>query len=877
MNSSYICLACRRKGSQIRAGKAVQWLPRRDRATFISLTSSIQTTKDNPPKEDLLDLEKEMGKKKDRVPRAILEKRSRKSRYTNTNTAGDQLESMFEEMLKSPTSAAMDSSNPPVSLQIYKNAETLKDMIAAKNSSASEAWQFFLEHFGPDAWRDGSIDNASSPVYLYARRGEIGYRGEYIGRGLVDKIVAAMHSGSASTTLPTFTQVSRTYLQLGILHGTDWSKMMFSLIGAIVRHRQSSPADAAYDEKLILDLVGSWNVVFRRAEKGPSPTVTALDWSNAPILNLRDIVQAHQKRGPKAAFGFLAPIFPLHELVDIPLVGIATFALLTEDSLTGKTSLEDAKPLISSLAQIISIPSLEVGKLVGHPYIDSAPILDFVKENWPQIKTRASRALDRPDMNSTAKQQFFSQAKDNNYIHRRLKDAMNRSDSIEVDKLWTEVMRYPIFKDSAPVTDGERSKGPPKGTLSAGTCNYFIMVYIALRQPNSAIDIWNHMVNAGLSPDLRTWNHMLLGCKAARDPGALEGIWAKMQALRVQPDVVCWTSRVSGLIECHKVDESLRALDEMGRLWLAAARKQHGNKAIEALQEVGDIEGAVKPTIETINAAVSGLIRKHKLDAAQHVLAWASKFGIYPDNITYNTLLRPLVRNGQLEQAMLLLQQMQHDGIQADVATFTTILEETFRYSEQHTVEEQQEIITNVFSEMEAAGIKANLHTYGRIIYQLLLNDNSDLTAVNAVMSRMSQQGLNPSPHIYTMLVKYYFSRQPPDLDAVRVLIERSQSEVGSVDHVFWDRVIEGYALVGDTASAMRILGKVTGPSMRVGWVTLQQVLTALAKNEEWDLAKTLVRNAKLDSGGPLADDVKGKEGQHGFWRLARQLELLDA
>jgi len=284
----------------------------------------------------------------------------------------------------------------------------------------------------------------------------------------------------------------------------------------------------------------------------------------------------------------------------------------------------------------------------------------------------------------------------------------------------------------------------------------------------------------------------------------------------------------------------------------------------------------VKPTIATINAAVAGLLRRRKPEAAHRILTWAGKFGIHPDNTTYNTLLQPLIRDGRSKEAMALLQQMQHDGIQADVVTFTTILEETFRFSEDHTVEEQQDIIANVFSQMEAAGIRANLHTYGKIIYQLLLNNKTDLTAVNAVMERMSRQGLHPGPHIYTMLVEYYFSRQPPDLDAVRVLIERSKLGDGNNDHIFWDRVIQGYAVLGDTTTAVRILGKVSRPGMRIGWITLQHVLTALAQNQEWEIARALVRNAKLDSGGPLADNIKGKEGEHGFWRLATQLELLD-
>jgi pentatricopeptide repeat protein len=284
----------------------------------------------------------------------------------------------------------------------------------------------------------------------------------------------------------------------------------------------------------------------------------------------------------------------------------------------------------------------------------------------------------------------------------------------------------------------------------------------------------------------------------------------------------------------------------------------------------------VKPTIVTINAAVSGLLRRQQPEAAQRVLAWAGKFGISPDIITYNTLLRPLIREGNSAAAMKLFQQMEKAGVQADVATFTTILDETFRHADQHTPEEQKEIIDSIFHEMEAAGVEANLHTYGKIIYGLLQNPLGDMSVVNTIIERMAKQGLQPSTHIYTNLLFYYFDKKPPDLDAVRSLIERARMEVGSIDHKFWDRVVEGYARAGETTSAVRILREVTSTHNKVSWLTLGELLTALAENEEWDIARSIVRNAVVDTGGPLPDNERGKEGQHRFWRLARELQLLD-
>lgn len=981
MTSPHICLACRRRISQIRPRKAVQWLPKASRASFISLANISRTTIErdskgdrpgpdevkkhkakNPksarqaklwapqeatwenPGDELESLfqeslktpdpqatdrsKEDIGRKTDPSPRSVLQTthppeagtnfseqlgpnfersldgpvptgthglgdvaegkeygvvgfsrpapQGKQATVFNRNTPGDQLEILFKETLNPPLPPTTKSSSPEF-LQQYKNAENLKVMVASEEFSAAECWGFFLEHFGPSPWKREATDSASTPSYLSVREGR------HTGRSLFRKILLAKVDDPTSTILPTFTHISRVYLQLDILDGRDWSQMLIVLMQNILRCRQHSSTDLVQENALILDLLGCWNAVFRQPSDCdfPHTTSTTLDWSKSPKLAIKFAAQLQAKKGSRASLAMLAPVIPIGQLNSIPLLATATFALLPEDSIAAQATVLDAVPFTSVLRQLIALPNLKLNEVVSDKLKASnnpqrAAVQDFVRSSWDRIRARAGSS--REHVTNQSQNQSHSQSaniRGHSFVYKKLQELMARHNPGQVDVLWSEVMHYPVQQLPEGTVETYNPKHTPNGVLGPAICNNFILVYMALRQPNSAINVWNHMIKKGLQPNLTTWDSMLSGCKLGRDPKALEGIWAKMQALKVNPDVVCWTTRVSGLIECNRVVESIRALDEMGRAWLRAARTKYGDEKTEALQEAGDIDGVVKPTIATINAAIAGLLRRRKPEEAHRVLAWAAKFGIRPDVYTYNTLLRPLIREGQVKHAMGLLQQMRRDGIEADVATFTTLLEETFRYSESHTAEDQQEIIAEVFTGMEDAGIRANLHTYGKIMYHLLLNNNIKSKAIQAVMARMAKQGLQPGPHIYTMLVQYHFSRSPPDLDAVRALIERSKEEIGSVDHIFWDRVIEGYSHLGDTASAIRILGKASGPR---SWYTLQDVLTALVKNGEWDTAKTLVRNAKLDSGGVLLDpEVKGKEGQHQFWRLVAELDLLNA
>ncbi|TGO92356.1 hypothetical protein BPOR_0004g00010 [Botrytis porri] len=376
----------------------------------------------------------------------------------------------------------------------------------------------------------------------------------------------------------------------------------------------------------------------------------------------------------------------------------------------------------------------------------------------------------------------------------------------------------------------------------------FILLFMNLKQQPRAIEVWNHMIKNNLTPNLGAWDAMLNGCKNSRDAKGLEQVWAMMISSGEKPDVTCWTTRISGLIHCYQPEAGIRALDEMGRLWLAAARKKYPNLKISNSKNVKDIPGAVRPTIATINAAVSGLIKRQEIKAADRILAWADQWGIIPDVQTYNTLLSSIVRAGHSDKTPEILTSMEGHGVQADVATFVTILDQTFADIDTLSPAEQIKAINNTFLAMEQMKVTPNQFLYG----------------------------LTPSTYIYTILLEYYFAQSPPNFQAATTLIERAQLTVGTVDHIFWDRLIEGYASVGDTDTAISYLRSVQKSKQFTSWNTMRTLLMALVEKDEWDVATELVHNAVKDTGGPIEAEEKGVEGQHKFWELVRELRILD-
>jgi len=866
MSSHHISTVCRQRLARVLPFRASPWS---GRATFISLSNNKpRTTTDEKPGEEGSIRRKDSeaansrGRGTKRPPRAA-------------DNPGDLLESLFQQTLTPPPppSAGLDADTPQstFSLDNYQHAETLKKMLA-EPSEVGDSWYFFLEHFGPNVWSRSSVESRSVPSYLHM-----------LARNLLKQIIHAKSRDPLSKTLPTVSEVSWIYAKLELLNGSEWTDMVLILIENILKLKQQPVIDLAKEKRLLVDLLGSWNVICRKS--GPPPLCPppedpiSLDWFNVPFFSSQDVLQTQRRLGALGSFGMLAPSFRTQHLDSVPLVATATTILLQQNlEQNDENTIPSAEHLFNALSTFLKSSGYDVSQLWGSTDGSNVEaVLDFVAKEWP---ARDGKSESEQSVTESTPSPASEPLKHNPSISRlrvgdifkRLETAMAQRDGAHVDRLWSDAVKLPVSHDSSGDGFSNLTADQKVGTLSASLCNHFIMANMGLRKPNRAIDVWNHMVSNGLTPNVKTWNAMLTGCKVSRDRNALESIWEKMLMSGAKPDIPCWTTRVSGLIDCGLVSAGLQALNEMGRMWLAANPPKKGKKA----QEIpAGLKDAVKPTIETVNAAVSALLRRRKEEAAHKVLAWAGKLGLRPDTATFNILLRPLIREGRVEEVNSLLKQMQNTGVQADTVTFTIILDETLRTISDVPPEQQIEMVSSVFSEMEKAGIESSQHTYGKIIYQLLQTPTGDMTAVNTVLDRMSQQGVHFSTHIYTMLVEHYFASQPPNLDAVRSLIDAAQCKLDGTDMVFWDRVIEGYSRVGETAAAMRILGKLDEKENQSSYYTLRTLLMALVQNQEWEFARTLVENTRSERGGPISRNERGRDGQHQFWELAAELNLV--
>ncbi|RDW83337.1 hypothetical protein BP5796_04828 [Coleophoma crateriformis] len=871
MTTPHICAACRRSISRLRSNNTLQW---QSRATFISIATP--TTGEN-------DKTKDGSKKLPQGRRAKEEqwgqaRRGKRNKYPGFSPeAGAQLELLFKESVTATPSADPATSKlvpqPITPFHSYKDIDTLNQMIQDGPHVLPAAWKFFEEHYGPESIEKRPGGKAPRPTFLM-----------HSFRRLLNNLIQAKRIDPFSTELPTVTEITRVCQGIQMLTCQDWAQLMYGLLEGLTRAAQSELPEYTHevDEHLIKDLLGSWNIICRRTPLAPGRSLKGpyFNWSQVPRFSCEELDRAIAKHGNVYAFGYLVPRIRSRILDGVALVALASYAHLNNETRIASGVAAGADPLMAAFSRVISVVEVKESLLDS----GSSPppnLRNFVLKEWDSLKKKASATalITSPeDAASAAVTETSAETRsaflhlrpardDSQYMKKRVEEALRGKDFKAVEELWRRVQSWPANPEP------DQSK-PSHVTLPL--CNYFIHAYMCLHQPHRAIDIWNFMIQKGLSPTLETWDSMLNGCRIARNWTGLEDVWGKMVSSGIQPDVVCWTTRIGGLLSCNKIEYGLEALNEMGRMWIAAGQKQYGQeKTISDLYNK-KVSGAVKPSIETVNAAISVLLQRNREDLVHQTLNWAAKFGIDPDIVTYNTLLWRLFRQGRTPEAMDILKSMSEAGLKADVATFTTMLEETFRNTENKTPQEQTRLIADTFKGMEAAGVKANLHTYGKIIHQLLQGDTSDITSVNMVLERMRKERLRPSGYIYTTLVGYYFRQKPPDLDAVKQILESVRQDEGSVDNIFWDRVMEGYAETGDTPAAMKILAKKQDIGSRASWFTLRVLLLALAENQEWDVAKAMVRSIK-DEHWSKHDLESGAPDAHKFWRSATEMQLLEA
>lgn len=884
MISSYVCRQCRNRLIQrVTSSRNPQW---QSRATFISLRNEKSNPKP-PPGSSSVDNESPRNQHRGGKTRSHGEDKGyttrrlqldgighpssagRYSRYAQSVQAPGQSQDLTADI--EDTGNAVSQPNAPTEQsQVYMIRQSLV------TGNLNKAWERFIATYT-------SKDCAALSQPSYQDLSWI--HGGKIFRELLGSLVASYCKGADVPASPTL--VLQKYQELDIFkYGpTAWRDTIRKLTDQALSRMSAESQDIAGIEHILTELLSVWRLFFqcngpRKAPLEPLGT----EWTSIPDLDTlksaiadpsmpRDFTNRlhlyHPGSSSSPALGFSAVI---------------VFNLLREGS-SYTSGVSDSLrannvPFLNFLAHIL--PGARMESIQRH--IEASPQFRRLPSKFRSQITDEMKAAPHDAMTMVGSQMISNKqlsesekaANLESFLIKRIERAIvEQSHKERLDRLWAETVRT-------------YSRENNRSAIPLKIYNSFLTGYLALFAADRSVEVWNHMFANGKKPDVMTWTAMLTGCEKARDLNGLNAMWQRMVQSGIQPDLHAWTTRIHGLISLRQINAGFAAMDEMGRQWLAAeqATATSSKQSPKNIQSVKAVNKFIKPSVEIINGSISAMAKipqnslpfERKAESIRKILQWASNFEIRPDAQTYNILIKLYMRGGDHSTTFKLLAQMEAQGLEADTATYSMLIQASFENQSFDGLSQQEQItrVTELFDHLESSGVKLNSYIYSTAIDRLL-KQHSNHTAARAIIDRMMSRNLIPGAHIYTSLLTHYFQQNPPNIPAVDSLWNRILMTPGTpTDKILFDRLIEGYAAVGEIGKMMAVLASMSRHGKLPGWTALSAAVRALVAAGDWQRARDVVRDVQNGEGVAQGGITGGRHGQGEFFAMVRALRILE-
>ncbi|KAK2012949.1 hypothetical protein LZ32DRAFT_605011 [Colletotrichum eremochloae] len=647
--------------------------------------------------------------------------------------------------------------------------------------------------------------------------------------------------------LPSVADICKIYADLNNTRVLRRMELIVNFLRAIVSSRSELGAEPV-EERLLDDLVECWKHVsgLKRGNSGMASHTEFWLTSRSDLWGMEE---------PVKLFRTLFPLFSHNELRGFVPALVTTFVLFSEPKHAPTMAKAEAQPLLEALNPIV--------KRFGREELQ--PLFDGHPELWSYVQPRADWRVTRtvPEAwkepsapvvvksSHTPAEGRFSYA----VWHQRFGIAFRSSSLTEAKQTWRDLIN--------PANDDKRAD---RLRRSPELFDYILFLACGKREEGASkmtSEILAYMEGLGLMPTLRTYTSMMNGWKQARRLDAIEQLWASITRSGLKLDEQIWSVRIAALGHLGTERAGLAALKEMESMWDTAAKD-------------GKLGQAVPPGIASVNAAISGLLKRDRMDVVHAVLEWATKKGLEPDIYTYNMLLSHMLKNGSSDEVDALLSSMKVAGLKPDAATFTIILEAAFMGLDKKTPKEQREAINAVFEEMAACDIQPNQEAFGKMLHVLTQKGEAADYAVEVVLGHLRRSGLEPSTEMCTILVEHYVSRERPNLNSIRALVADRRSRTRALtDRVFWETVIKHYHRAGDLDGALEIVYDLDDWGIWPGLPLLEPLLRSLISRRDWDGAKKLVSTVRKQA-RPQAAAKGGRYWKHAFWAAAEDYRLLD-
>jgi pentatricopeptide repeat protein len=788
-----------------------------------------------------------------------------------------------ESMLKGDDAQEIESSQPVLIREVYPEHPAfgrspiahLKRLLVTPSTSGQDVWVWFKKNFPePDC---SALTRLELQDQVLIAKGEV--FGHLLGF-LTKKWLLR-----EETSVPRPVEVIERLEYLKVMTRLEWhSRAIWRLVVEALRSKSTNTdkTNLEWNFAIVEELASLWALLFRQCTSESTIDLEmkeggTVDWSGLPKDLVRqkygDLAEGqatkaeaeqamvsrlgrHKKIGSRL-FDDLQGRVPDNVIPSLAISALATFTLLNEHRIEGKGVITH-EPFQKYLAHLLyradtlsAVNSLcELLKRWNFTPRECQMIRQKLVQTPSKVMliraTESAKVVFEDTPMTLEENESLEDA-----FHKKIALRLAKGSLRQIIALWAQARR--IYTSTNGTGDLALNRIPPD--LYAR----FLYAFSRLKRTDMTDEVWNHMVASGVEQSAAHWGALMKGRQM--NAVAVEEIWLRMVAGGILPDGHTWSARIHSLIAFgKKADAGLNALEKMGINWLEAVGKTYGKKR-PALATVGDLPGAPKPNVVTLNAAVNALSRRSRKDRAlfSRVFSWASQFGIKPNERTYNVLIKECLRDGNMREAMKILGRMEEACVPPDGATFGMFINHIFRQRQESgeamNPEQQEAMLASILRVLEERGMSSSEETMG-LMFDILVKQHNNLEAAQRVLDYMAAHGMKPNPHIYTILMTHHFQQGDdpdgsgvPDFAAIEALWSNIENTGGIVDHIFYDRMIEGYARAGEVGQAMTFLGRMGRESKKPGW----QALTMLVK--------ALVEAGQLDRVREIVDDVENYEG----------------
>ncbi|XP_076887230.1 pentatricopeptide repeat-containing protein At5g39710-like [Bidens hawaiensis] len=461
----------------------------------------------------------------------------------------------------------------------------------------------------------------------------------------------------------------------------------------------------------------------------------------------------------------------------------------------------------------------------------------------------------------------------------------NSSSSV-IDLLVKSYSNLKLVKRGLNTIHLAKSHGFMPGVLSY---NAVLDAVIRLNEPIKLVEeMYMHMINTGVSPNVFTYNILIRGFCAVNELEKGLEFFDKMQTNGCLPNVVTYNTLINAYCKLSKLDDALKVFDKMSKR---------------------DLE----PNVISYNVILNGLGREGKMKETGRVLEEMKRKRIVPDEVTYNTLVNGYCKEGNFHQALILHDEMTSNGLSPNVITYTSLINSMCKarnlhramgfleqmrvrklfpnartyttlidgFSQQGFMEEAYKLL----DEMKKNGLLPSIVTYNALIHGHTIDGKMEDAL--RVLDDISKIGLSPDVVSYSTIITGFCRNQ--ELDKAFEMKRQMVKEGVQPDHVTYSSLIKGlcvqrklteacdlfqemlglglppdectytalinaYCVEGDTKSALQLHDEMINKGLLPDVVTYSVLINGLSKQARTHEAKQILFKLYYDNAVP--DDV---------------------